>query len=182
MRVVRYQHDYELWVPVVSPAAVNLTRIMCAMVTKKEKNSDQDIAKLLVKDRGLLNLQIWRWCNMWNARWCFRPVSQEQCGWSFQSDGVLPSKINLFIQILFCFRPKYFEVRLGSLLSSSYVEPNIVYNIILSIMLEQGVTIQKYLIWKKDCKGEELVDFALVKGQGSHLYPKRDFSNLHPSS
>lgn len=49
-------------------------------------------------------------------------------------------------------------------------------------MLEQGVTIQKYLIWKKDCKGEELVDFALVKGQGSHLYPKRDFSNLHPSS
>lgn len=46
MRVLCHQHDYEIRANVVSQTAVNLTRIRCAMVTKKEKNSDQDIEKL----------------------------------------------------------------------------------------------------------------------------------------
>lgn len=48
-------------------------------------------------------------------------------------------------------------------------------------MLEQGVTIHKYLIWEKDYKGKELVGFA--QGQGSHLHPKREILAifiLHP--
>jgi len=52
------------------------------------------------------------------------------CGSSSQSDSILPSKIVLFIQSLFCFRPKYFAHRFGSLLPS-YLDPNLYYTILM---------------------------------------------------
>lgn len=112
-------------------------------------------------------------------------MSQELCGWSFQNPGIFPSKITVHsfvgvvVLFLFYFRPKYFGDRFGSLLT--YVEPNQCYNIILTIMLEEEVTIHKYLIWKKGHKGKELVAFA--QGQCSHFYPKREILTifiLHP--
>lgn len=99
-------------------------------------------------------------------------MSQDACGWSFQNARVLPSKITLLI-FFFLIDQNLLKTDLeaGSLLSSSYVEPNLCCNIILSIMLEQGVTIRIYLIWEKDYNGKELVGFA--QGQGSHLHPER---------